>query len=251
MTHGRIGLVHFASLYMELAERMQANITAEERAATEKLFAAMGLYQLSTGASPLTSSIKAASQPPVQAESKARNPYYGMGIGEASMECIKFNRTEMHVADIWEKLKEAGVESAHDNPVHAVYDSLKRRAKRDRDVIRTSQGTWGLVTWYSEDQLAEFRGANRSQRTKEGMAVAVARGARVGQPTKLTDEVIAEFERQVAAGVRVADIAKSMGLAEATFRKAYPKARLKELRGDAPGTPETQIIRPNFRSGRQ
>lgn len=78
--------------------------------------------------------------------------------------------------------------------------------------------------------FAQFERDLIQQRTRAGVARAKERGVRFGQPTKLTPEVRAKIEAWVARGDRVKDIAKRLGIAQATIRLRYDRAALDAIR---------------------
>lgn len=78
--------------------------------------------------------------------------------------------------------------------------------------------------------FAQFERDIIAERTKAGVKVAMERGVKFGQPTKLTPEVKELFEARVAAGESVDTIAKSMKIAPATFRRIYTRPVLDAIR---------------------
>lgn len=78
--------------------------------------------------------------------------------------------------------------------------------------------------------FAQFERDLIAERTRAGVKRAQERGVKFGQPTKLTAKVRKEFEQRVKAGESVKAIAKSMKIAESTFRKEYRRPDLDALR---------------------
>lgn len=67
--------------------------------------------------------------------------------------------------------------------------------------------------------VAEFERNLIVERTQAGVKRAQERGVRFGQPSKITDEVRAIVERELAAGKSVPEAAKAAKIAESTLRK--------------------------------
>ena len=83
--------------------------------------------------------------------------FYGLGLKEACPKLLSLivSRTPQTAREIWEQLKAEGWTSAHHDPVHAVHDALRRRAKTHGDVLLVGGGKWGKTEWYTEAQLDE------------------------------------------------------------------------------------------------
>lgn len=65
--------------------------------------------------------------------------------------------------------------------------------------------------------FAEFERALIRERQREGIAIARQRGAYRGRKRSLSDEMVAELHRRVAAGERKAAIARDMGISRETL----------------------------------
>ena len=65
--------------------------------------------------------------------------------------------------------------------------------------------------------FAEFERALIRERQREGIAIARQRGAYRGRKRSLSDEMIADLHRRVAAGERKATIARDMGISRETL----------------------------------
>lgn len=231
------GLQFFDPLLDEVAERMQATNSAVERELLTALFAAMGLFERKMRTLQRSASAPAtiSTPTPITAQEIApadseKGPYYGLGIGHAAKLCIENSGREMHVSEIWDVLHKAGVNTAHSHPHAAVYDGLKRRSSTVRDVVRLPNGNWDLAKRYTKERLAEFMSANRSRTTVAGMEIARQRGARIGQPRKVTDESRADIEARIAAGERMDHIAKVHKMSEGCLRTYYNAAAIREIR---------------------
>lgn len=82
----------------------------------------------------------------------------------------------------------------------------------------------GMFVYTMMSALAEFERRTLSQRTKEGLAAARQRGARLGRPPKLTGEQIREAKQRIASGERVSIIADDYGVAAWTLSRALRRA---------------------------
>lgn len=78
--------------------------------------------------------------------------------------------------------------------------------------------------------FAQFERDMIQMRTKAGVARAMERGVKFGQPTKLTPDVRRKIEAGIMAGDRIKDIAKRLELAEATIRLRYNRAAIDAIR---------------------
>ena len=72
--------------------------------------------------------------------------------------------------------------------------------------------------------LAEFERELIKERTSAGLDAARARGARLGRPTSVSPEQVAQARTLVAAGHRVGDVAKSLGVGRSTLYRALSAA---------------------------
>jgi transposase len=166
--------------------------------------------------------------PPVERPMSKLSPFYGIGLKEACPRLLSLvgSKTPQTAREIWEQLKAEGWTSAHHDPVHAVNDALRRRAKTHGDVMLVGAGKWGKTEWYSDSELEEIRksmggmgGRDRAdhiERTKAGMITARRRGARLGAVNKLSDEQIAQLLEMVRTGTVVHKIAEHFGISSGT-----------------------------------
>lgn len=65
--------------------------------------------------------------------------------------------------------------------------------------------------------LAEFERSLIIERTQAGLEAAKARGARIGRPTAMTTDQISQARTLVAAGHRVGEVARSLGVGRSTL----------------------------------
>jgi hypothetical protein len=174
------------------------------------------------------------------------SPFYGIGLKEACPKLLSLigSKTPQTAREIWDQLKAEGWTSNHHDPVHAVNDALRRRAKTHADVLLVGAGKWGKPEWYSDGELEEIRksmggmgGRDRGEhveRTKAGMATASQRGARLGAVKKLSTEQTTQLLDTVRAGATIAKIAKQFGISTASVNN-YARANgytLRELRDE-------------------
>src|SRR5262249_29578462 len=152
---------------------------------------------------------------PAERPMSPHSPFFGLGLKQACPKLLSLvgGKTPHTPREIWEQLKADGFTSAHHDPVHAVNDALRRRAKTHGDVLLVGAGKWGKTDWYSEAELEEIRksmggmgGRDRGdhiERTKAGMITARQRGARLGAVKKLSAEQVVELENMLRAGTTV------------------------------------------------
>lgn len=74
--------------------------------------------------------------------------------------------------------------------------------------------------------IAEFERDFLVQRTKEGIAAARARGARLGRPPKLTDIELSEAGLRVASGERLASVGRTFGVSGWTLARSLKRSRM-------------------------
>lgn len=75
------------------------------------------------------------------------SPFYGLGMREACPKQLSLAAKPQNPREIWEALKAEGYKTAHSDPVHAVNDALRRRAKTHGDVLLVGNGKWGRKEW--------------------------------------------------------------------------------------------------------
>ncbi|WP_177175095.1 recombinase family protein [Nitratireductor aquibiodomus] len=118
-----------------------------------------------------------------------------------------------------------------DRAFRSVVDALTEAEKlRKRGVhfriatlnIDTSTAA-GIFVYTMMSALAEFERRTLSQRTKEGLAAARERGARLGRPPKVTDEQLHRASARIAAGERISTIAADLGVAPWTLSRALKR----------------------------
>jgi DNA invertase Pin-like site-specific DNA recombinase len=82
----------------------------------------------------------------------------------------------------------------------------------------------GIFVYTMMSALAEFERRTLSQRTKEGLAAARQRGARLGRPRKLTDIQLQDAAERIAGGETISSVAGSLAVAPWTLSRAMKRA---------------------------
>ena len=118
-----------------------------------------------------------------------------------------------------------------DRAFRSVVDALTEAEKlRKRGVhfriatlnIDTSTAA-GIFVYTMMSALAEFERRTLSQRTKEGLAAARQRGARLGRPPKLNGDQINRAQRRRDSGETITAIASEFGVAPWTLSRALKR----------------------------
>ncbi|WP_375228631.1 recombinase family protein [Roseobacter sp. S98] len=81
----------------------------------------------------------------------------------------------------------------------------------------------GRLVYVIMSACAEFERRLISQRTKEGMAAAKARGKSIGRPPKLSINDLQTAARQIEGGAKVRDAAEALGVASWSLRRALKR----------------------------
>lgn len=82
----------------------------------------------------------------------------------------------------------------------------------------------GIFVYTMMSALAEFERRTLSQRTKEGLAAARQRGARIGRPPKMTVRQLREARARIEKDEPIAAIAADYGVAAWTLARALKRA---------------------------
>ncbi len=184
---------------------------------------------------------------PVKTPEPVKLKLDGLSVSEAAVAMLQHKGTPLGAIQIVRDLAAHGFEMAADNKEASLAMALRRRSDNYQDVYNIGRGLWALRSTLTEKQISS---AQQRARTVRGMEQAKARGVRMGQPSVLSDEVRAEFERRVSAGEKLKSIAKVTGIAESTYRKYYLGPQLKALRAQGKAKDAAEVVRPDFRSGR-
>lgn len=78
----------------------------------------------------------------------------------------------------------------------------------------------GIFVYTMMSALAEFERRTLSQRTKEGLAAAKARGKRLGRPRKLNEAQLLAANKRICAGETISAIASDYDVAPWTLTRA-------------------------------
>ncbi|WP_299500461.1 recombinase family protein [uncultured Roseobacter sp.] len=81
----------------------------------------------------------------------------------------------------------------------------------------------GMLLFTVVSAFCEFERRALSQRTKEGMAAAKARGKRIGRPPKLNSDQLDAVLAQVRSGSTLTQIARSVGMAPWSLSRAMKR----------------------------
>jgi hypothetical protein len=141
--------------------------------------------------------------------------YHGLGIAEAGVKRLSLcDRRPQKTKEILKALDEAGFRLLSKNPEGALNWALRRRENKVGDVVLMGNATWGLAEWFTDAQIAMFRGARTTtstrdhdehvERTKAGMAFAKQhRGVKFGREQKVFPEEFAKCLNRLKEGCSV------------------------------------------------
>lgn len=81
--------------------------------------------------------------------------------------------------------------------------------------------------------FAQFERDLIAERTRAGVARAMSRGVKFGQPTKVTPDIKKKIEDGIRNGDSIKEIANRLELAEATIRLRYNRNQIQKIRDKA------------------
>ncbi len=227
------------SPYLDPYEAVVADLEAK-RAEIDAALAAIRRYRAIGAAAVAATPVATIHTEAPAATLSESSPFFGLGFREASPKQLAIVGKPQTVNEIWEALKAAGYQTAHNNPPNAVHTALRRREKTHHDVLVVGEGKWGRTEWYSEAQLDEIKksvggmgGRDRAahvERTKAGMQRALERGAKPGAPPLITPEKLEEARQLIMAGVSVPEIAERFGVSKQALYNRWNRAELRDLR---------------------
>lgn len=155
--------------------------------------------------------------------------FFGKGLPEAATELLIKHAKPMGNAEIAVTLAEAGFPFTQKDHATAVEGALKRRLGSNGDVARVAPGTWGLVRWFTDEQLNGFtqnlggmpgRDAQAHlDATRAAVQAARARGVKFGRRSKVDDKQMARVRQLISEGTSPKDVAHSLGVRPALVRK--------------------------------
>ncbi|MGD0331831.1 MAG: hypothetical protein ABSA90_01095 [Xanthobacteraceae bacterium] len=170
--------------------------------------------------------IEVSPPPPAVLPSK----YKGMGLEAASTKVLsESDRIELTGKQIWAALEAAGFTLLSDRPEQSVSWALRKRERKEGDVILVGDGKWGMVSWYSAERLRQLRArrnnastrnsAEHIEKTKAG--IANARKTRLdnwGPRRRITAEQMAAAYHAIRSGAKSKlAAAKAGGMVWPTF----------------------------------
>lgn len=86
----------------------------------------------------------------------------------------------------------------------------------------------GMLMYTVLSAFAEFERQTLSQRTKEGIAAARARGKRIGRPPKLDDKQVERALHRIKKGTPVSQVAVELGVAPWSLSRAIKRLRVSQ-----------------------
>jgi hypothetical protein len=146
--------------------------------------------------------------------------FFGMGLPEAGARALSLIGDHDHpqtIQQLWGALQSTGYTIKAADPISVLNAALRKRAKRDNDVVLLGNGEWGMPAWYTSDEILRFlhnqngkpgrNNALHSERTRQGMKqAAMERGVHVGRKRKINPEMAAEIERMLLAGATITEV---------------------------------------------
>jgi hypothetical protein len=175
---------------------------------------------------------RALPKPATLTEAKKR-AFYGMSVPDAAISVLSERERPVGNVEIASALEEAGF-PFKGNLVGAIETSLRRRldstgeVARAAPIVRVAPGTWGLASWYTDEEIKQFAEKLAGQKmpgrdyaahkmsVQAAVQAALVRGARFGRRPKLNDEQTAIAKQMAAAGAAAKDIAGAFGVTSAT-----------------------------------
>lgn len=179
----------------------------------------------------------------------------GSSKAEAAVHIIRVKGRACKPRELIEEMRKMGVEDVEGkNATNSLIKSLARRAQKTGDVFKVPGGVgkWDLTEHYTPAQvmamLSTFT-ANEAlakekqrERTMAGLARAKARGSQVGQPSKLTAEMAAEFKCMMLEGAKSSEFCERFKISRGSFYNYRDKLENWNI-GD-PWPPEEKEDRP-------
>jgi hypothetical protein len=173
-------------------------------------------------------------------------PFAGLSLQEAARKHLADINKPLSGREIWPALKEAGFKTASSRPEGAIHWALRKRQKKQKDVMLVEGGKWALTAWYTPEQRAEINRAlngmagrdreNHSAKTKRGMKLAEKRGVRIGAKKRIDDAMIKRLQSYIAAGESIRAACAKENISVASFfllRKEKKIPGLEPLTGTA------------------
>jgi hypothetical protein len=90
-----------------------------------------------------------------------------MGLGEAAAKQLsESDHIELTAKQIWAALSTAGFSILSERPEQATNWALRKRERKEKDVILIGDGKWGMIKWYSQARLRELRDSRNNASTR-------------------------------------------------------------------------------------
>lgn len=180
--------------------------------------------------------------------------FRGMGLGEACAKQLAENRgIELTAKQVWAALSGAGFSIISERPEAAVNWALRKREKKEGDVVLVGDGKWGRAEWYSPNQLRKFRDQRNNasgrnhiehvERTRAGIANAMnGRLEHWGRRRTLTGERMAKAYEAIQRGESKFAAAKAAGIAHPTFAWYWKAFEMENWKPGLPFPPARRAV---------
>lgn len=148
------------------------------------------------------------------------HPFYGLSIPDAATKQLAMLGEESTLRQITAALLRSGYKISSDPPENAVRQGLKRRAGRQGDIVLVGRGKWGMMEWYSTENIND-------------------------KLDNLGGEPGRDFEHHRLRVLSAQKLSRQMGVryGRATFEELYPYEKIEELmRLSATGTPLSEAL---------
>lgn len=148
--------------------------------------------------------------------------FFGLSIPDAIRKCFRMSKRPLSLSEATTLLKSGGLLTTAQNLMQTVSATLQRMRKTDGDVVSLGKGQWGLSEWYPglrkeklEATAKPKKGRKRGRPKGSGKAKAKTGASKAEAktpPVKPTPEQIEQIRKLNAAGKKLAEIAKEVGL---------------------------------------
>jgi hypothetical protein len=165
-------------------------------------------------------------------------PFFGIGLPQACVDVLVQNKQPLGNVEIAKRLEDAGFPFPSKDHASSVEGALRRRVKSHDDVARVQAGTWGLLSWYTEDEIRGFADAigkvpgrdtkAHTEATRAAVQSRKEQGVRFGRLPKFDDATMDRAIDLLENGVSSRDVAKTLGVTAAAVLKWKRKRKEKE-----------------------
>jgi len=187
-----------------------------------------------------------AEHPPMAAA--AIEKFKGVSLGEALVrQLAEGGRPEKTAKQLWAAIYAAGFRILSNNPEGAANWALRKREKKEGDIVLIGDGKWGVTKWYSPEQIQKYRnrpknaqaGRNHEEHVEKTKAgIANARKMRLGNwgpRLKITGDQMAAAYAEFQRGARTKmQLAKAANIKYATYNLYWSQYEIERWR---PGDP--------------